>query len=195
MDPITRRNNSEIQQLRMGPPMKIRAQLVIGRWLAGSPTCQVLQLPSLSFSLSRQILALFIRSPATRSLRAYRAVTPAAYPHDTLLRTSVYFCQFDHCSAKEARTAVISFATSCELRGLLYDGNTNDTNNWIFLFRTNNYLITLLDIFLVHVLFYFLLQLFSSSAFKFALSNFLLHYTWYFIMLYKKANTIALKVN
>ncbi|TGZ31972.1 Uncharacterized protein DBV15_05708 [Temnothorax longispinosus] len=27
MGPITRRNNSEIQQLRMGPPMKIRAQL------------------------------------------------------------------------------------------------------------------------------------------------------------------------
>lgn len=51
MDPITRRNNSEIQQLRMGPPMKIRAQLVIGRWLAGSPTCQVLELPSLSLSL------------------------------------------------------------------------------------------------------------------------------------------------
>lgn len=37
MDPITPRNNSEIQQLRMGPPMKIRAQLVIGRRLAGAP--------------------------------------------------------------------------------------------------------------------------------------------------------------
>lgn len=43
MGPITQRNNSEIQQLRMGPPMKVRAQLVIGRQLAGSPTCQVLK--------------------------------------------------------------------------------------------------------------------------------------------------------
>lgn len=91
MDPITRRNNSEIQQLRMGPPMKIRAQLVIGRWFAGSSTCQVLEPSplSLSLTLSRQILVLFICSPATRSLRAYCAVTPAAYPHDTQLRTSV----------------------------------------------------------------------------------------------------------
>lgn len=52
MDPITRRNNSEIQQLRMGPPMKIRAQLVIGRWLAGSSTCQVLERPPLSLPFS-----------------------------------------------------------------------------------------------------------------------------------------------
>lgn len=43
MAPITPRNNGEIQQLRMRPPMKIRAQLVIGRRLAGSPTCQVLE--------------------------------------------------------------------------------------------------------------------------------------------------------
>lgn len=43
MGSITLRNNGEIQQLRVGPPMKIRAQLVIGRWFAGNPTCQVLK--------------------------------------------------------------------------------------------------------------------------------------------------------
>lgn len=54
MAPITRGNNREIQQLRVGPPMKIRAQLVIGHNWDGSPTCQVLE------PLRFWILALFM---------------------------------------------------------------------------------------------------------------------------------------
>lgn len=73
MGPITRRNNSEIQQLRMGPPMKIRAQLVIGRWLAGEPYVPSARSPIPALSLDTCIV--YARPP--RALRAHlRAVTP-----------------------------------------------------------------------------------------------------------------------
>lgn len=83
MDPITRRNNSEIQQLRMGPPMKIRAQLVIGRWLAGSPTCQVLEPPSLSPILARYLHCLCARPP--RAL--YVHIVQLHQPHIRMIRS------------------------------------------------------------------------------------------------------------
>jgi len=148
MGPITRRNNAEIQQLRMGPPMKIRAQLVIGRWLAGSHTCQVLK-PLCS--LARYLHCLYGGSAAARSLRYARRV-PYFYaqthahthtrarthththththrsraPTRYVVKGKLLRWLFGHCFAREMRTTALphlslyaSFALNAELNNRL----------------------------------------------------------------------------
>lgn len=106
MDPITQQNNSEIQQLRIGPPMKIRAQLVIGAWTSGEPYVPSAQNPT----FDTRILALFILVSLSPSL------SPSSIAHIVQLRIGLSDCYMGIVirGERNTRSIITLFATFCK---------------------------------------------------------------------------------